>query len=551
MSLSPEAQDLVAFSEKLFSQRGNLLTLWQEISDHFYPERANFTIRREVGDEFADHLTDSYPAMVRRDLGNSISAMLRPTSQDWGEMTIMNEDTLDNESRRWLEWAWARQRQAMYDRAALFTRATKEGDHDFASFGQCVIHVGLTRERTSLLFRSHHLRDTAWCENEDGVIDHVLVKRKLYAKDLVRLFGEKNVHQTVRRKASTTKGAYDEVSCIHMVVPAYRYDVPGNIHKYVSIYIDLDHLHLIEARSSRRLQYVIPRWQTVSGSQYAFSPSTIIALPDARLIQAMTLTLLEAGEKYVNPPLIATHEVVRGDPGLYPGAITWVEQDYDERWGAAIRPLQQDKSSFPYGIEINDRQKEQLREAFYLNQVTGMPKLPKQMTAYEASEHVKNYIRQATPLFEPMESEYNGGLCEETFELLLWAGVYGSPMDIPRMLQGREVEFKFKSPLHDAEEREKGQKFIEATQLIGTSAQIDPTTVVHLDIHQAFRDSLVALDVPSKWVTPEENAVRKIQEMQEAQAMAEGLQAVGGVANVMETAGRAGQEMNRAEASSS
>jgi hypothetical protein len=43
--------------------------------------------------------------------------------------------------------------------------------------------------------------------------------------------------------------------------------------------------------------YRIPRWQTVSGSQYSYSPATVAALPDARLIQAMTFTLLEAGEK--------------------------------------------------------------------------------------------------------------------------------------------------------------------------------------------------------------------------------------------------------------
>ena len=32
--------------------------------------------------------------------------------------------------------------------------------------------------------------------------------------------------------------------------------------------------------------------------------SALIALPDARLIQAMTLTMLDAGERAANPPMV-------------------------------------------------------------------------------------------------------------------------------------------------------------------------------------------------------------------------------------------------------
>ena len=48
--------------------------------------------------------------------------------------------------------------------------------------------------------------------------------------------------------------------------------------------------------------YVIPRWQTISGSQYAVSPAAVCALPDARLLQSMALILLEAGESRLTRP---------------------------------------------------------------------------------------------------------------------------------------------------------------------------------------------------------------------------------------------------------
>ena len=50
---------------------------------------------------------------------------------------------------------------------------------------------------------------------------------------------------------------------------------------------------------------------------------------------AMTLTLLEAGEKVVNPPLVATEQVVRSDVAIFAGGITWIDAEHDDRLGPA------------------------------------------------------------------------------------------------------------------------------------------------------------------------------------------------------------------------
>jgi len=70
-------QELAQLSDQLFKFQYPMLSLYQTLADHFYPERADFTITRNVGSEFADSLVDSYPVIVRRDLGNAFNAMLR------------------------------------------------------------------------------------------------------------------------------------------------------------------------------------------------------------------------------------------------------------------------------------------------------------------------------------------------------------------------------------------------------------------------------------------------------------------------------------------
>jgi hypothetical protein len=161
---------------------------------------------------------------------------------------------------------------------------------------------------------------------------------------------------------------------------------------WVSIYYDTTNQHIMESIATWNPEYVIPRWQTVSGSQYAFSPATIAALPDARLIQAMTYTLLEAGEKIVNPPLIATQDVVKSDIGLYAGAVTWVDRDYDEKLGESLRPMTQDSRGMPLGIEMQNDCRSMIMQAFYLNKLT-LPQRSPEMTAYEG---------RIQALFEPM-----------------------------------------------------------------------------------------------------------------------------------------------------
>jgi hypothetical protein len=84
----------------------------------------------------------------------------------------------------------------------------------------------------------------------------------------------------------------------------------------------------------------------------------------------MTYTLLEAGEKATSPPIIATQGVVKSDMALYAGGITWVDEDYDEKLGAALRPLEQDFRGFNYGVEMNQDTRSMLHRAFFLDALT-------------------------------------------------------------------------------------------------------------------------------------------------------------------------------------
>lgn len=523
--------DLIAQGAALFDRRKTLDSLWQEMADNFYVERADFTRIRTLGEDFAAHLMTSYPLMVRRDLGNTISTILRPASQPWFAIRAQREDIEVRNVKVWLEWATGVQRRAMYDVKSGFVRATKEGDHDFVTFGQCVITPELNRERDRLLYRSWHLKDVVFAEGYDRQINRVHRNWSVTLRELVSTFGLKKLAPKLQELYAQKKpeDLEREIKCRHVVVPVENWDAPTGKPwrgKFVSIFIDIEHEHLMEETARPTLGYVIPRWQTVSQTQYAFSPATVIALPDARLIQAMARVLLEAGEKATNPPVLGVESLIRGDINVYAGGATWVssEQLGDRSLDDVLKPLNQDLKGLPLGLEMNKDVREMLSNAFFLNKLN-LPAQVAGVTAYEISQRVQEYIRNAAPLFEPMEQDYNGVLCEETFGLLMRNGGFGSLRNIPEELQGASVEFKFVSPLTQAEGADKAAKFGQTAQLIATAMQLDPNAGVDVDARAALRDTLDGIGIPAKWERDEKVADQMAQQndaaRQEAQKAAQ------------------------------
>jgi hypothetical protein len=538
------AMELIERGDNLFSKRVTMMSFWDEIAQNFYPERADFLIQRVIGNHWADNLMTSYPLIARRELGNQIGAMLRPTAKEWFKMSVRRADKLDDAGRRWLAWANAIQRSAMYDRISQFHRATKEGDHDFAAFGQCVITCELNRAQDALLFRNWHLRDVAWTENCEGKIDTIHRKWKPAARDVMQMF-PKTASVAIRDMAD--KHPHEEVEIRHVVMPAEDWQAFAKTGEkirqpYVSVYVEATGDAVLEVAGSWNPKYIIPRWQTVSGSQYAYSAAVVAAIPDARLLQAMTLTLLEAGERFTNPPMIAVQEAIRSDIQAYAGGITWVDAEYDERLGEVLRPLTQDKTGMPIGRELRNDVKETLDQAFFLNKLT-MPQLEgrSDMTAFEVGQRIQEYIRGALPLFEPMEQDYNGALCDIAFDVLMHGGAFGPRDQIPQSLHNQDVQFRFESPLSEAIDAQLATKLAQSKQMLAEVVDLDPTAVKILDAKQALRDALLGAGAPPRWLrSPAQLAQIAANDAAQAQ-QAQLLEAMGKSADIAKTVGDASQ----------
>src|SRR3990167_7709997 len=539
--MDTHALELIRQGDTLFGKRSGLLNLWQAIAENFYVERADFVGDRTAGAEFASHLFGSYPVFARRELGNLFASMLRPRSLQWFSLHVTDKALdKDKETRAYLEYVDGVQWRAIYDAQSQFTNVMVQSDHDLATFGNAVIEISTNRDRAALLYRCHHLRDCAWSENADGAVDTLYRKWHPTARQLVALF-PKTVSSETRKLAE--KEPETTVDCCQAVVPKRTYQSDRKPGKrtlpFTVFYIEKHSATILEETPEAWFRFVVPRWQRVSGSQYARSPATEIVLPDARTFQVVVRTLREAGEMHVNPPMVGVADALRSDIQLYPGGFTNVDIEFDNDLKNALAPVESNPGTMPIGFEIAAALRDDIRLGFFLDKIK-LPEISERtMTAYAIQKRLEEHIRASAPLFEPIEDESSIPICNLTFEVLKANGAFGNPNDIPEKLDKARVEFQIRSPLRDVQDQAKAGLFADGLQrVLLPAAEVDQAQLANANLTVAVRESLTGLGWPAGWLG-EEDAVREAQEaLAEQKKMMAGIDAMkqGG-----EAAGMVGQ----------
>lgn len=549
--MDSRATTIIQQGKQAFERCSGRNALWQEIAENFYVERADFTAGHADSEDFAGHLFGSFPVMARRELANLFASMLRPRSVPWFSLHTSNEE-LDDErdARAYLEYMQGVQWRAMYDPASQFVTATKMADHDYAAFGNAVIEVMLNRDRTGLLHRTRHLRDCAWMENVDGVVDSMYVKWTPKASHLVEKYPDK-VSADVRKRAEKDKGT--EIECCIAAVPERSY-IPDSSETrrkrrlpWTLMVVEMESETVLEETPEAWFRFVVPRWQRISGTPYARSPATEIVLPDARTYQAVIRTLREAGEAHVNPPMIGIADMMRSDIQLYPGGFTAVDAEFDGELKNALAPVTTNPGSMPIGFEIAAALKDDVRLGMFLDKIRLPDINSKQMTAYEFQKRLEEHIRAASPLFEPIEDEYSAALCNLDFEILKSVNAFGPDSDIPDILKGQNIEFQFRSPLREAQDQAKAGLFADGMErIVLPMMQVNPAYAAAVKVPPAMLDSLRGLGWEAEWLGTEEEMAQALQQVEERQKMQQGMDALNAGGEAANAVGSGAQQLDKA-----
>jgi hypothetical protein len=242
--------------------------------------------------------------------------------------------------------------------------------------------------------------------------------------------------------------------------------------------------------------------------------------------------------------MIATKDAVLGDVNTYAGATNWVDADYDEKMGVALRPLETG-ANIPLGLQMKVDTRQILTAAFYLNKL----ELPseREMTAFETNQRIAEYIRSAGPVFEPFEVD-NASLLDLVFSMGLRLGWFGPKEMIPPELAGGEIIFDFDTPLQMAFDRQQVAQAQETLQWMGSVMQADPSMKDNFDIDKLTRSTARRIGGDADWLVNDDAlqqkrqaAAQQMQIQQKLQLLQQGGQAVSSAADAVPKAAMANE----------
>lgn len=548
--MSARAKELIDLGDRLFSAKAPFDTLCQEIAEQIYPQRADFHVDNVLGAEFADHLKDSFPVLMHRDLSDSLSAMLRPKNKTWFRPTTLDETTdSETDNAQFLEYLGSKIKTGLYHPKAQFIRATKEGDRDYTAFGNAVISVEEGgQDRDHLFFRAHHIRNCAWLENELSEIDHLHRKDAMTARKMMRMFGEDKLHESVKKACKDEPHKAFDLRVV--VMPADEYDYVGGGSKnkngkrlpYVIVYIDQTNCKLLREGGLHDFLYVVPRWQTMSGSQYAFSPAAMTSLPDARMMQTLAHILIEAGERGVDPPLVA-HEGAISEPLGGPGLITWLDAEYDGNVKDAIMALETN-ADVSTGFAMRQDLREMLAKSFFADKLR-LPQDAGAKTATEIRALLEEHVRNLLPLFEPIEVEYNTRLLDKAWSTLDNMGQIDWSL-APQALRGSDVTWAFESPIEETKTRLLAEQCMETMGLVAKARELGAINSNPINGDKMLKDAIRGIGGPATWRKTEEEMQAEAEQAQAKELIGGALQEVAAGAEVAANVGGAAQQLQGA-----
>lgn len=500
-------QDIIARQQSLAADRRIWESHWQELGDYLLPRRADFARSATAGEKRTELQFDAAPMQAARGLAASLDGLLKPKTQRWFGLRAADEALNDiHEVKLWLRQTEDRLYQSFYEPSARFLQRSAEVDLDLAVFGTGVMFIGERGSAAGLLFQSLHLRDVYIAENADGEIDTVIRRSRLTAAQAEQKFGRDALGAKTREALERDKSE-EEFEFLQAVLPRHDRDPRKQDSKnmaFASTIVDVSSEHLVGESGFRELPFVIPRWDTATDETYGRSPG-MLALPDIKTLNQMGKTILEAGHKIVNPPLLVPNDGIGATPRTFPGGITPFDAGLLLQTGGRppITPLATG-ANIPVGREMQNDMRDQIWSAFFRN-VLQLPFSGPQMTATEILERKAEFMRVIGPTFGRLEADYTGPMIERAFNVLMRAGDFAEP---PEVLRGAGIRFEYASPIA------KAQRQIDAAALGKTVLDLAPLVGQNPAILDNFDDDRVAREIaeanglPQHWIRSTEDVTK-------------------------------------------
>jgi len=484
-----DVKDIVARFQHIEGQRDNWNNHYQELADYMLPRKADIVKKRSRGEKKMELIFDGTALQSVDLLSSSLHGMLTSGASAWFHLTMKDEELgRDEEVQRWLEDSSQRMMRAFT--MSNFETEVHEMYVDLVVFGTGCMFVEM--ENNTLRFSTRHVSEFYVAEDQYGIVDTVFRKYELSARQAVQRFGIDNVGTFIQRTFKTKPD--EEVTILHAVMPRKDRDPSKKDNKnmpFASMYICMETKMIIAESGFQELPYVVPRFLKATGEVMGRSPA-MIALPDVKMLNLMSKTIIQAAQKMIDPPLLVPDDGFLLPIRTQPGGLNFYRSGSRD----TITPLNTG-ANIPIGLQMEEQRRQAIRAAFFVDQL--LSGSTPNMTATEVIQRQEERMRVIGPVLGRLMNEMLRPLIDRAFALMLRAEMLSVP---PEVLQGVDVDIEYVSPLARAQKSSSVNGVIRALEILMPLAQSLPVGD-HINPDGLVNYLTESLGVPKKVLKPQ------------------------------------------------
>ena len=489
------AKRIVKELGELESKRKPLENVWQSIMEMVDP--ANAFINREYSAEnmFKE---DLYSTSALRAIPKFVAALqstVTPPNEQWHRLIPPTRKLKkDQTCISWLEELAEDLFERRYRPAAGFNKAIIKIWYSMAKIGVGCMFIDEASDGTGAEYTCVNMKDFYVSLYDNGQIKKCYRKLKKSFWELCEDLEDKGVNpQEVipveiynRCKLSPNS----ELNLIHAVkklsnkeVSAFAIDMPkvaGGVEKIKRRYAH----YLVLADGGRPVvlhsgffftcPYMFARFKELDYDIYSNSPS-MQGLPDIQMLQRMRKSMIEAGEKAVDPTILAKQDAAMG--GIEPVAGAIIPGGLDDQGKETIKALQVTGSA-ALGVDLEELITKGI-EDFYLVPLYMMYYQEGKMTATEINQRAMERAMLMSINVFPVENELLSPMVARELDIMERLEVL--PPDMPKdlaALMNKDVPYyaiQYEGEQHKAQEIIKANGIMVTLEGAASLSQYEPT----------------------------------------------------------------------------
>lgn len=501
--------------EQLAARRGIWENHWREVAERVRPNQNYFQRReRPDGDKRQEKVFDATAMLALPKFAAAVISMAFPANQRYHKLVCADEGLNDDSDvRKYLEAVTDILFKVRYAPQANFQSQSGEVILDIGAFGTGILFIDDVLG-IGIRYKSFPLAETYIAEDAHGRVDTLHRKFPMTAHQAATLFGLDRLPDRIRNAYEKDKS--QKFDFLHCVKPnderkSGRRDWRGM--EFYSCYIALEDRSTLSEGGYRAFPFAVPRYETSPRECYGRSPAMNV-LPAIKLLNEQKKTVLRAGQRVVDPPIMLSDDGSLQAFNVRPNALNYGYVGAD---GRALALPFRTEGRVDIGIDMMNAEREAINDAFFVTLFRILVEEP-QITATEAMLRAQEKGQLLAPTMGRIQTELLGPLIQRELDVLAQSG---SLPEMPRALieAGGQIKIEYQSPLNLAQRAGAGVGIMNTIQAVAPLAQIDQTVMMLFAPVEIARELATINGVPEKVMrTPDQIAAMQERNAQAAQA---------------------------------